>query len=126
MAPLEFESVEETQKLERDIGIANLMETGKIWGSVWSLSTKLHFELRFGLQIARQALEMRLLSELKERDGRFFTGPDATLDLKELTVKLLEERSGDKWKRGNVSIWRFWINRRLFQMIVKMDNFFCQ
>ena len=30
MAPLEFESVEETQKLERDIGIANLMETGKI------------------------------------------------------------------------------------------------
>ena len=56
----------------------------------------MHFELGFGLQIARQALEMRLLSELKESDGRFFTGPDATLDLKELTVKLLEERSGDK------------------------------
>ena len=67
------------------------METGKIWDFVWFLSTKLHFELEFGWQTARQALEMRLSSELKEKDGIFFAGADATLDLMELTVKLLEE-----------------------------------
>ena len=33
------------------------------------------------MQIARQALEPRLLFELKEKDGTFFTGADATLDL---------------------------------------------
>ena len=70
----------ETQKLETDIGIAGLMETGKIWDSEWS-STKLDFGLQFALQIATQALETRPLSELEEKDEAFFTGADATLDL---------------------------------------------
>ena len=39
---IEFESMKETQKLERDIGIAGLMETGKIWDLGWFLSTKLN------------------------------------------------------------------------------------
>ena len=38
-------------------------------------------ELEFALQIARQALETRLLSELEEKDENFFTGADAMLDL---------------------------------------------
>ena len=37
--------------------------------------------LEFALQLARQALEQRLLSELEEKDETFFTGADATLDL---------------------------------------------
>ena len=39
------------------------------------------FELEFALQIARQALEQRLLAELEEKDETFFTGADVTLDL---------------------------------------------
>ena len=39
------------------------------------------FELEFALQIARQALETRLISELEEKHETFFTGADATLDL---------------------------------------------
>ena len=70
----EFESVEETEKLETDIGIAGLMETGKILDFEWSLSTKLDVGLEFALQIARQALEQRLLAELEEKDETFFTG----------------------------------------------------
>lgn len=50
--------------------------TGKICGS---LRTKLYFEI--ALQIARQALEPRQLSELKEKDEAVFTGADAKLDL---------------------------------------------
>ena len=42
IASLKFESMKETQKLERDIGIAGLMETGKIWDLGWFLSTKLN------------------------------------------------------------------------------------
>ena len=37
--------MEETQKLETDIGIAGLTETGKIWDFEWSLSTKLIFRV---------------------------------------------------------------------------------
>ena len=81
IASLEFESVEETQKSETDTGIAVLMETGKIWDFELSLSTKLDFGLEFALQIARQALEQRLLAELEEKDETFFTGADVTLDL---------------------------------------------
>ena len=60
--------MEETQKLETDVGIAGLMETDKIWDFEWSLSTKLDLGLELTLQIARQALEQRLLSELEEKD----------------------------------------------------------
>ena len=87
IASREFESVEEAQKLETDIGIAGLTETGKIWDFEWSLSTKLDSELEFVLQITRQALEARLLSELEEKDEIFFTGADATLDLSALGEK---------------------------------------
>ena len=76
MASLEFESVEETQKLETDIEIAGLTETGQIWDFKWSLSNKLGFELKFALQIARQVLETRILFELEEKDETFFTGAD--------------------------------------------------
>ena len=31
-----------------------------------------------------------------------------------------------KWKRSNVPIWRFWISHRVFHMIKKVNNFFCQ
>ena len=55
--------------------------TVKIWDLEWSLSTKLDLWLEFSLKIARQALEARLLSELEEKDGTFFTRADATLDL---------------------------------------------
>ena len=68
IALLGFESVEETQKLETDIGIAGLTETDKIWEFEWPLSTKLDLGLEFALLIARQALELRLLSELEEKD----------------------------------------------------------
>ena len=70
----------ETQKLETDIGIAGLMETGKIWDFEWS-SAKLDFGLQFVMQIAKQALETRLLYELEEKDETFFTRADATLDI---------------------------------------------
>ena len=70
----------ETQKLETDIGIAGLMETGKIWDFEWS-SAKLDFGLQFAMQIAKQALETRLLYELEETDETFFTRADATLDI---------------------------------------------
>ena len=78
---LEFGSVEETQKSERDTGIAGLTETAKIWDSELSLYTKLNFGLEFALQIARQALEQRLLAELEEKDKTFFSAADVTLDL---------------------------------------------
>ena len=73
--------MEETQKLETDTGIAGLTETGKIREFQLSLSTKLDFGLEFALQIARQALEQRLLAELEEKDETFFTRADVTLDL---------------------------------------------
>ena len=73
--------MEETQKLETDTGIAGLMETGKIWDFELSLSTKLDFGTEFALPNARQALEQRLLAELKEKDETFFTGADVTQDL---------------------------------------------
>ena len=38
-------------KLETDIGIAGLTETGKIWHPEWSLSTKLDVELEFALKM---------------------------------------------------------------------------
>ena len=82
IASLEFESVEETQKLETDTGIAGLMETGKIWDFELSLSTKLDFWLEFALQIARQALKQRLLAELEEKDETFFTGEDVSQDVR--------------------------------------------
>ena len=44
-------------------------------------------ELEFALQIARQALETRLLSELEEKDETFFIGADATLGLRSLGAK---------------------------------------
>ena len=39
------------------------------------------FGSQFALQIARQALEQRLLAELEEKDEALFTRADATLDL---------------------------------------------
>ena len=57
IASLEFESVEETQKLETDTRIAGLTKTGKIWDFELSLSTKLDFRLEFALETLRQALE---------------------------------------------------------------------
>ena len=72
--------MEETQKLETDIGIAGLMETGKLWYLEWFLSTKLNFGSEFALQIARQTLEQRLLAELEEKDETLFTGADVTPD----------------------------------------------
>ena len=41
----------------------------------------LGFGLEFALQIARQALEQRLLAELEEKDETFLTRADVTLDL---------------------------------------------
>ena len=72
--------MEETQNLETDTGIAGLMETGKIWGFEWSLSTKLDFGLELALQIARLVPKQRLLAKLEEKDETFFTEADATLD----------------------------------------------
>ena len=69
------------KKIEKDTGIAGLIETGKTWYFELSLSTKLYFGLEFALQIARQALKQRLLAELEEKDKTFFTGVDVTLDL---------------------------------------------
>ena len=69
----------ETQKLETDIGVSGLTETGKIWDFEWSLNTELDFELEFALQIVRQVVETRLLSELEEKDETSFTGADATV-----------------------------------------------
>ena len=174
---IQFKSVEETQKLETDIGIAGSMETGKIWYFEWSLSTKLDFELEFALQIARQAVETRLLPKLKEKAQTFFTRADATLDLyalgerQEFCVEAVPNGKRElldfsktflskswkirvtrnvrglqrvkrinsgvfrrkrwkicviKWKRSNVPVWRFWISHRVFRMIVKVNNFFCQ
>ena len=86
-ASLEFERVEETQKLETDTGIAGLTETVKLWDFEWSLSTKLDFGLEFALQIARQALERRLLAELEEKGETFFNEADAILGLCTLEEK---------------------------------------
>ena len=52
--------------------IAGLMKIGKIQDFEWFLSTKLDFESKFALQIARQALETMLLSKLEEKDEKFF------------------------------------------------------
>ena len=73
--------MEEKQKLERDTGIARLTETGELWHLERFVNTKLDFGLKFTFQIARQALEQRLLDELEEKDETFFTGADVTLDL---------------------------------------------
>ena len=86
-ASLEFERVEETQKLETDTGIAGLTETVKLWDFEWSLSTKLDFGLEFALQIARQALERRRLAELEEKGETFFNEADAILGLCTLEEK---------------------------------------
>ena len=55
---------------------------------------------------------------------------DDCRELKELTVDLLEERGGKlcviKWKRSHLHIWKFWISYGAFQLIAKVDNFFCQ
>ena len=64
------------------------MKIGKIQDFEWFLSTKLDFESKFALQIARQALETMLLSKLEEKDENFFTWADATLDLCALGEKL--------------------------------------
>ena len=77
----------ETPKSETDIGLVGLTEISKIRNFEWS-STKLDFGLQFALQIATQALETRLLSELEEEDETFFTGADGTLDLCALDKKL--------------------------------------
>ena len=69
------------KELEKDTGIAGLIETGKTWYFELSLSTKLHFGLEFALQIARQALKQRLLAELEEKDETFFTGEDVSQDV---------------------------------------------
>ena len=45
------------------------------------------FGLEFTLQIARQALEQRLLAELEEKDETYFTGADVVLDLSALGEK---------------------------------------
>ena len=73
--------MEEIQKLETDIRIVGLTETVKIQDSEWSLIIKLDFGSEFALQIARQALETRLLSELEQKDETFYTWADAILDL---------------------------------------------
>ena len=79
--------MEEKQKLERDTGIARLTETGELWHLERFVNTKLDFGLKFTFQIARQALEQRLLDELEEKDETFFTGADVTLDLCALEKK---------------------------------------
>ena len=56
------------------------METDKIRDFGWSLSTELDFQLEFASNIATQALETSLLSELDEKDETFLTEVDATLD----------------------------------------------
>ena len=78
---VDLKTVEEMQKLETDTGIVGLTETGKIWAFEWSISIKLDFVLECALQIARQAQEPRLLSELEEKDKIFFTRTVATLGL---------------------------------------------
>ena len=45
------------------------------------------FGLEFTLQIARQALEQRLLAELEDKDETFFTRADVTQDLYALGEK---------------------------------------
>ena len=87
IASLEFETVEETHKLETDTGIARLTETDKMQDFEWSLSTKLDLGLEFALQIARQALEQKLISELEGKDEKFFTLADTTLDFSALVEK---------------------------------------
>ena len=43
--------------------------------------------LEFALQIARQALEQKLISELEGKDEKFFTLADTTLDFSALVEK---------------------------------------
>ena len=82
MASLEFETMEETQKLETDIRITGLMGTGKVWDFELFLScVKLDFDLEFAFQITKQALETMLLSKFEEKDENFLNGADATLGL---------------------------------------------
>ena len=45
------------------------------------------FGSKFAFQIARQALEIRLLYESEEKEETIFTGADATLDLCALVEK---------------------------------------
>ena len=80
-ASVELKTLEEMQKLETVTAIVGLTETGKIWAFEWFLSIKLDFVLECALQIARQAQEPRLLSELEEKDKIFFTRTVATLGL---------------------------------------------
>ena len=124
-ASLEFESVEETQKLETETGISGLMETGKLWYLEWFLSTKLDFGSEFALQIARQTLEQRLLAELEEKDEKLFTGVDTTLDLRGLGEKQefwVEVVHNRKWEwldfrlgKGLLS-WKIRVTRKLREL----------
>ena len=65
------------------------------------VNTKLDFGLKFTFQIARQALEQRLLDELEEKDETFFTGADVTLDLCALEKKQNFEKKFFLIESGN-------------------------
>ena len=97
--------------------IAGLTKTGKIWDFELSLSTKLDFGLEFALQIARQALEQRLLAELEEKDETFFTGADVILDLcalgekQELWVKVFSNRKREWLDFKTDSEKYFWVEK---------------
>ena len=109
--------MEEKQKFERDTGIARLMETGKLWYLERFVSTKLDFGLEFTFQIARQALEQRLLDELEEKDETFFTGADVTLDLCALEKKQNFEKKFFLIESGNG-----WTSKQTRQKTFKLKN----
>ena len=75
------------------------------------------FGLQFALQIARQALEQRLLAELEEKDEALFTRADATLDLctlgkkQELWVEVVPNRKREWLDFKTDSAKDFWVDK---------------
>ena len=116
MASLEFETMEETQKLETDIRITGLMGTGKVWVFELFLScVKLDFDLEFSFKITKQALETMLLSKFEEKDENFLTGTDATLGLcaldenQEFCVEVVPNSKRELWESKTDLTNNFWI-----------------
>ena len=116
MASLEFETMEETQKLETGIRITGLMGTGKVWVFELFLScVKLDFDLEFAFKITKQALETMLLSKFEEKDEHFLTGTDATLGLcaldenQEFCVEVVPNSKRELWESKTDLTNNFWI-----------------
>ena len=84
------------------------------------------FGLEFALQIAKQALEQRLLAALEEKDETFFTGADVALDLcalgekQEFCVEVFLNRKQEWLDFKTDSAKDFWVEK--LELLESFEN----